>query len=515
MTTTSMFSGILCAMLIFVSPQDDPPDWVTESGVSRRYPEPTYMTGFGIARLDPEGDPGQGLALAVNGARRAVAEKIRVRIQNTATARTEETAGVISMSYYAVTQSSSALQVEGLQSETYLDREENTAYAFAYIRRDRLAESYARSLRDSRDRLDAVIADARVRAAAGDRAGALDRYLQCFPLFREVEEAEAVLIALDPSGRAALNAQSAAEDQLRATEIHAEISRLQTQPVRNLEDAAWLLAHGFRAQVDRPVPTCRVEYFTFADSRLASSFSRFFREILEARVAEATRWGVVAGEDSTVDDTSVVTVRGSYWLQPAGMRVLASLWGGSGPSRLASAEVSIPDSILRESGLTATPPVAEEAFERVRELDRNETVTGGLELAVSTNRGTESIVFLEGERMNVNVRVNMPCYLRLVYHQADSSRVLLLDNVRVPEAKVDQDYQLPFTFECGPPFGAEVLQILARTTRFDPLPVEETDGVKYIRGDLRGVLARTRGTSAHLRGVLQAEQRIVLTTMQR
>jgi hypothetical protein len=146
-------------------------------------------------------------------------------------------------------------------------------------------------------------------------------------------------------------------------------------------------------------------------------------------------------------------------------------------------------------------------------FSRDEIAGGGLTLEAWTNKQTQGNLFTGGEAMKVLVRVNMPCYLRFIYHMADGKRVLLLDEYFMDASKVNVAYEIPQEFECAAPFGGEVLQLLARTGKFESIRTQQVDGYDYLQDELKNVVAGLRGMKAAKSKILQAEQRIVVTTM--
>ena len=116
--------------------------------------------------------------------------------------------------------------------------------------------------------------------------------------------------------------------------------------------------------------------------------------------------------------------------------------------------------------------------------------------------------------MQAYVRVNMPSYIRFIYHLADGERTLLLDNYYIDESKVNMVYQIPEEFVCAAPFGAEFLQAFARTEAFEPLKTTGVDGYDMIDENLNEFLPRMRGFKKLKKEVQQAENMVVITTME-
>lgn len=136
-----------------------------------------------------------------------------------------------------------------------------------------------------------------------------------------------------------------------------------------------------------------------------------------------------------------------------------------------------------------------------------------MQVEVWTNRGEENVTFTKGDTMAVYVRVNIPGYIRLLYHTADNQRVLLLNNYYVDEAHVNQRVRVPGVFECTEPFGAEVLQVIASSKENPQLNIKRQDGYDFVDEALPNLLTKARGMKRVDGDVISAEKRIVITTL--
>jgi hypothetical protein len=144
---------------------------------------------------------------------------------------------------------------------------------------------------------------------------------------------------------------------------------------------------------------------------------------------------------------------------------------------------------------------------------KDEMKGGELQVEIITNKGKEGQIFSEGEMMKLFVRSNRECYLRFIYHLADGSKVLLLDNYYINRDKVNQVYELPYTFECAEPFGVETLQLNAQTQMFEPLTTRAESGYEFIQENTEQILVKTRGFKNKTGEVLKAEEIVMFTTM--
>ena len=250
---------------------------------------------------------------------------------------------------------------------------------------------------------------------------------------------------------------------------------------------------------------------------MSSSFARFFKQLLDAKLNEVAEWTVMAqASNPNQVGNSEYTLVGTYWEQPEEIKFLSQLRRIDDGAVIASAEARVQAAVLEATRLDLKPQNFASAFSDQKHFRKDEIIEGGLRVEVWTDRGAENLVYSEGELMQVYIRVNMPCYLRFIYHLADGSRTLLLDSHYLDQTKVNRVYQVPGEFICASPFGAEVLQVFARTEQpFEPLAVVEHDDYNFLKEDLPMFLAKTRGFKRKQPETMQTEKRVVITTMER
>jgi len=180
---------------------------------------------------------------------------------------------------------------------------------------------------------------------------------------------------------------------------------------------------------------------------------------------------------------------------------------------LASIETKLAKSFCEKNKINYLPENFIVANTKRKNFAKNEIIGGDLNLEVWTNKGTDNLLFSENDTLRLFLRVNKASYIRFIYHLADGSKVLLLDDYFIDVSKVNKVYQLPDEFICAEPFGAEVLQVNAQTEKFEPLNTKEQYGYNFITDDLDEVIRKTRGFKKLKEGVMKAENSIVITTM--
>ena len=160
------------------------------------------------------------------------------------------------------------------------------------------------------------------------------------------------------------------------------------------------------------------------------------------------------------------------------------------------------------SPLPPAPPAAPQpvdAMQRAAALMQQVFPGGGdFQLQVWTNKGVNS-VYTEGEKLLVHILADRSAYLQVDYYQADGQVVHLLPNALEPnDIKSGQVFTLgqsdqTFQFEIAPPFGVEMLTVLASQAPLETprgMPNAELATLYLERLENRLKTYKTRGKAA-------------------
>lgn len=469
------------------------PDWADASRRAERYPPGSYFTGYGFAYLEQGDAKDSCLRQAESLARRNLTDSVKVGIRAEFSSVLSEKNGQLSQSVAATVESSSNLDIEGLSLDSFADEKNKTCQAFASVRCEALAKTYTLKAEALKKELEAKSVDGAAAEAAGDKTRAFVAYLDAYTLFAKLEEVQAVARV---SGGG--NVELPSMDKVRAA-----VRALSARPIDSADDMAAFLAFflGGRKEVSKVM----VAPFTFKDTRMSSQLGRYFKQAFEAKAKQLAGW-------DCLDKGGDYILYGTYWPQGGKVKFIASLRRVADGSLVAVAEASMPEKLLSASGLSLEPQNFARAMADRKVFQSDELAGGGLSVEAWTNKGADGVVYTKGEKMTVTVRVNMPSYVRLLYHLADGKRVLLLDNYLLDASKVNVPYTLPYEFECDAPYGAEVLQALASTDKFEPLKTASEGGYDYLAEDLKGAVMKSRGMKKKAASY-KAEVRVTLTTM--
>jgi hypothetical protein len=502
---------LLCILFIY-SVQAETPDWVRNNGRSKEISNSEFLTGFGMAVITHDITKSECLQLALDNAKKSLIEQIYVKVHSTASSKTAESEDHTASYFSVATQSTSSLELLGLQTKIYYDDDESIYYALAIVERKRQYDFYSANAVQAKKEIARLLDLGRMNEERGEKTKALENYLACIQLFHEKEQAQMIAVVLQSNIEKAFSELEGSgkqeEDQLDA--IHASIERLLQKPIKTVGDLAWFIAYSLKVQKPDTTFTLAVLPLTYQDTRMSSPFAIYLQQILSGKVVEVCRWNVLAQSKAMPHDRVLL---GVYYKQALGMKFIATLRGVGDGKLIATSEAFLDSEAVAQTGLSIVPENYVQAARDQKTFADGEVATEGLQLDVWTNKGSDNLVFAKRERMRVLLKVNLPSYIRFVYHLADGGRVLLMDNYYIDQTKVNHDYEIPTEFQCDAPFGAEVLQVFARTEPFPEVQTVKKGEYDIIVGDLSKFLSQTRGMTKVKQGLVQAERRVVITTV--
>ncbi|MCF8267847.1 MAG: DUF4384 domain-containing protein [Ignavibacteriales bacterium] len=487
---------------------DAQPDWVTTLGGSSRYPDALFLAGYGMSSLTEGLSKEQCLQLSFDYARKDLTEKIRVSINAEYQSEKKEDESGYFNSVKAVINSSSSLEIEGLNRETYYDDDGEVYHTLVHVRKDELAVSAERRKNNIIEGLKEKVRLAAEFESNNEPQKAALAYRECFPMFRKLEETEVLVSAAGLSDFMLYSETEGKQAAVITPEIvNSRISAIEKREPLKLSEALKQFAADIRHNV--PSGSSLILFpFSYRDTRTASEFSAFAMRALERNFTEL---GFRLTQNSSEADFRVT---GTYWNNEPDIRLIGIIMDRNNIAS-GSSEKIFPLKLIVNEGLSILPQNFEKAFADKKIFEEGEVTGNGLNLELWTNKGDDALLFEGGETMEIFVRVNLPCYIRLIDHMADGSRVLLLDEYYIDASKVNKVFRIPLEFECAPPFGTETLQLFGQTSNFSKLNTIFKDGYDFIQDDLKEMNRNTRGFKKKEPKEHFAEKRLVLTSIPR
>jgi hypothetical protein len=227
------------------------------------------------------------------------------------------------------------------------------------------------------------------------------------------------------------------------------------------------------------------------------------------------KFPLVAGytvSTSFIPDEKNYSVGGTYWEAGSNLKVNCTLKDAYG-NIVGAAEALLPQSALIGDKINWKPDNFDNAVTSQEQIQQGVQSNGNLVVSMWTNKGNKNLVFKNGERMQITVKANKSCYIRIVDYTSTGDNFLLLDNMKITDEMINKNYTLPKIFECGEPFGAEVLQIFAQSEPFGPLQTKIVSGFNLITDDIAAI--NKTGRRAFKEVPEHAELKINLTSVEK
>lgn len=484
------------------------PPWTNYVHRKATFPEDEYLVGF-MSENNLDEEPIDQLIDRLQGySKDQLVESILVDVKSISTLNIHNVNANTHEEFKRNSTSVSTASIAGLKMETFYDKKKKIGYAFAYAKKQDVINHYRSELSRNYDQIATQFSMVQNLISSGDSKKALKSLLEMQTSLKNIEQDMTLLITLTGN----YNHPAIKRDEVNEYKINidSELNKIRSTDQNNIEDAAFAIAYSLKLQLDDSNAPIRVNFFTYQDTPMSSPFSRRLQTTLEQKLIQQ---GLkVAGQGYQGTDALVLT--GTYWEETDKIKISTILRSQTESLAMGSAECYLKKSALEANQIGYKPENYEEALVSMKEFASNEITDGGLKVEVYTNKGKDNLIYTQGEEMRLFIKVNKECYLRFVYHLADGSKVLLLDDYYLSREYVNKAYQLPETFECAEPFGFETLQLNAQSEPFEPLATQEQYGYKFILDDNATVIQKTRGFKVSRQTeTLKAESRLNITTM--
>lgn len=482
------------------------PSWVDRNQRSIMYPESEYLVAFYEGTLDKHVSQDEQVREYLGYAATDIAESVQVTIHSRTVMDVTEIDQQIQEFYNHRAALFSELTIAGLKTDSYIDEKARKVYALAYVRKADVLNYYRNAIRQKQAAADLLISDAKQAEASGRNSQAAEKYYGVMPLIRSMEQDQAIIFSLSDDNY---------YGEIIALEraVNDAVSRLTHSDGHTLEDACFFMVEGLKKQLNEGHQPVSVTLFTYQDTQMGSAFSaRFGRELEQELVRRGFK---IKNHSFTANDSiqGLHVLSGTYWKEGDKLRVLSVIRDTEQGAIVASAGAAIPIAWLQEQAIPYLPPNYDDALTRLKTFRKDEIINGGLIIDLMTSHGGDQVLFEQGDTLVMYVKANRECYIRVIYYQADGTKVLLQDDYPVTSDMVNRFIELPQKNIASPPFGVETLQLNAQTGKFPPLNITRINNYEYIDEGVEAIVSKTRGFQRLEEGNLAAEKRISVTTI--
>ncbi len=498
-------AGII--LIIFCFAGQAQPRWIEYEYRQSNYPEYSHFIGFSSRYFEEGEDLNKVSDEVKNLARTDLSESIFVSLTGQSTLGINTTDGMTSTSFEKSSVTKSSLEAVGLKTETHLDKGQKIAYGFSYVRKKSLAAGYYK-------RLSAIMKDIKSTLEKSLEIENTEiRYKELTGILQDLHEVtgmQDMLIFLGVTNDAVLMSGDWKNYRYIVKE---EFEKIRSDENQSLSQLVNFLLDDMTHELGNTSASFSIRPISYKNSGIPTEFSDYFHQILGR--SSSTRFKVLESSDARFKLT------GSYW--PSGDEVQITLnlyeYDNNEPMVLLyGGSFAIDESEVKKLGLIYE--ISDEGidFKKHHEILNSSTVNGGMTAMVTTQKGSESLIFREGEILKLYVNISRPAYLRLLNVWSDGTQLSLLDNYYIDESRLNQQVPMPFEFETACPCGTEYIKLIAQSEPFEKLEVTEIDGFDYITTSVSDVLGDTRGfqkVKAPDEGFYYGESGFSVTTIKR
>jgi CRISPR/Cas system-associated exonuclease Cas4 (RecB family) len=201
-----------------------------------------------------------------------------------------------------------------------------------------------------------------------------------------------------------------------------------------------------------------------------------------------------------------VVITGSCWDSDDEIDLILKAIDVQSKIVIATTDVKIPLSMLPKI------PIAPENYKPGFDDKILKEENKGKDLQVEVWVDRPDGIYYDGDEIKIFVRATRDCYINLIYHDAKGNTILVFPNKENLNNKIEGNkvYKVPGEYVIKPPFGREILKVVASETPL-PMPKGRVVGGLIVIDSIQDYLISTR--SIGLKTVNYAEDSIVLTTL--
>lgn len=476
------------------------PKWLNPLLRELSFPSEDFHIGFVSQSYQKAESADQYSEKLIGAARTALSESIYVSIKSKSSSNLSAVNGASEDRYQKSTVTSSSLEAIGMKTELYTDAKKRIVYAFAYVQKKSLVRHYYGLLSSELDRITSALER---NKKIEDKTDAYKRYTAELNALNSAKEYQDMLKYLNISSDVVLMTEKWKSLNDETLDI---IDELRNSKDIGLKEASYFLVDKLREELGDEVSTIQMGLITYKSTGIPSEFSDYFGFMFR-QALEEKRGGI-----SRSIRTEGYVVSGSYWPGEKEVQIIANVnyvKDGENIQLKAGGSIAVDLGKIKRLGVVYDLSDAD-LLSKNAQL-RPTSPTGGLIANLTTQKGSQSVIFKEGESLSLSVSVSRPSYVRIVNIWSDNQKFLLVDNYYISEQQTNQSVKLSLAWETACPCGVEYFQLVAQDQPFEKLETEDVDGFDSIKGTLNTLMAKTRGVKTM--SEYYAESALILTTV--
>ncbi len=308
--------AILCGV---ISSFAQKPSWTQYYERQNMYPEGDFLVGFVSGINTTDEDAGKLKSVYETMAKDKLIQGIQVEIETNNSLNVSNKNGKSDEEFLSKSVSISKANISGLTARSYYDRKKKEVYAIAFVNKKELTFYYRNLIKSGIEDIDQKLEEGQKYEKKGVKENALKSFYEAMPILSNIDEARALLIALNRKMYADIDLDKINSQKL---ELINEINLLLKPNDLNLSESAYFVAYGLFLQLGQIDGTIFIDDFTFENTGLISNFSKKWNQEFASALVSAGKYNVKISKGSTVDQTLVY---GNYWKEGDFLKVSASV----------------------------------------------------------------------------------------------------------------------------------------------------------------------------------------------
>ncbi|MEM1138095.1 MAG: hypothetical protein AAGI07_19855, partial [Bacteroidota bacterium] len=275
---------LLIPLFLFLAPllKAQQPEWTDYYQREAQYPESMFLTGF-ASQGNVQQNSKELFDILTEVARKQLIESIQVKIKSVAELNIQNVNTKTNESFKQTSVSLAEANIVGLKFETYYDKRNKEAFAFAFARKSEVITYYENLIDTDLNKIQQFQNEAAQAIAANNNKEALKALFSCNALFSELEESRLILTALGITGESSLKTTEVNQKKL---EVKDTIEGLLSSKQLTLQDVAYYISYGLSIQTEKVENNIIMSAPTYRDTELNSDFSAAFNPVFESNLVK-------------------------------------------------------------------------------------------------------------------------------------------------------------------------------------------------------------------------------------
>ncbi len=465
--------GLLCCLAL----QAAIPKWFYRSSDAQ------YIVGNGSAAVKHKSDLPKAISLAKEDALQQISTQIYSEVQSYIQS-SEQVDNLENSQFYAKeVQISSCLKLCGYE-EVISGSDPAYYYVQLQISRVKMQDHYKRLVQSEIDDIISL----NLAAKAESNARKAHKLYQQIRAKREDLNRDIMILGF-------LQVSQDYRDQLKNLpslgEIEAEIQRLSTHKLQSFEDLASEVIEQINPRYKGPI-SFGMGYYEWGNSGFASKFSSDFSAFLKASLEKQLGW--IQPAAGTIPELSVF---GEMISEGKQICLFTRLLSNNHPPQTLITYIN--SATVQDWGMAyLAPPNLDKNLAQDKLIKENAQRSNELKIDVRTGEfGKNLAVYKYGDPVSIQVRANKPCWIHLLYLEANGTKTVLYENYRIESDMLNQWVTVTDEQVACEPAGIEQVWVQADTEKLPELStkIEYLDDRthKKILRSLEGTVAQTRG----------------------